>query len=63
MNSFRYVLAACWIPGITLVAVLEERELRERFGKEYEDYCSRVPMFIPRLGPTPSKEANHDAGE
>lgn len=27
----------------------EEKLLRERFGAEYESYCSRVPRFIPKL--------------
>jgi protein-S-isoprenylcysteine O-methyltransferase Ste14 len=43
-----YIACALWIPGMWLVAVLEEMELRERFGKEFEDYQRRVPRFIPR---------------
>jgi len=31
------------------VVYLEEPELRERFGKQYEDYCRRVPRWLPRL--------------
>ncbi|MFX1549451.1 MAG: methyltransferase family protein [Promethearchaeota archaeon] len=27
----------------------EERELTKEFGKEYEDYMKKVPMFIPRI--------------
>ena len=27
----------------------EEREPRDRFGTEYEAYCARVPLFIPKL--------------
>ncbi len=27
----------------------EESDLRQRFGKSYEDYASRVPRFLPRL--------------
>ncbi len=27
----------------------EEKLLHERFGAEYESYCSRVPRFIPKL--------------
>ena len=28
---------------------IEERELRERFGAEYEAYRARVPRFLPRF--------------
>jgi len=31
------------------VVRIEERELRERFGAEYEAYCARVSRFIPKL--------------
>jgi protein-S-isoprenylcysteine O-methyltransferase Ste14 len=48
-----------WIAG-TLVAVYfgvfyyfvmrnEERDLRERFGAAFDDYCARVPLFAPRV--------------
>jgi len=35
---------------LALLAIVrwEERELRQRFGAEYEAYCARVPRFIPR---------------
>ncbi len=32
------------------VIVLEERELREHFGAEFEEYRREVPAFIPRIG-------------
>ena len=47
--------AGCWIvviamvPVLHLVVLLEERELRERFGEAYRDYAARVPRYIPRL--------------
>jgi protein-S-isoprenylcysteine O-methyltransferase Ste14 len=31
------------------VVLLEEPATRRRFGAEYQDYCSRVPRWIPRL--------------
>jgi len=37
--------------GFHLFVVLyEEPTLRRRFGAEYEDYCRRVPRWIPLLG-------------
>jgi protein-S-isoprenylcysteine O-methyltransferase Ste14 len=62
-GSFLALLGACllagtrmvWIVGtawtvLMLAAILmEERELLERFGASYEDYCRRVPRFIPSL--------------
>jgi protein-S-isoprenylcysteine O-methyltransferase Ste14 len=44
-----YVVVALSFPAIYLIVLLEERELVERFGREYEDYCRRVPRFVPRL--------------
>ncbi len=44
-----YVVAGLTIPALWLVVVLEERELRQRFGAEYEGYCRRVPRFLPPL--------------
>ncbi len=28
---------------------LEEQDLRKHYGKEYAEYCKKVPAFIPRL--------------
>jgi protein-S-isoprenylcysteine O-methyltransferase Ste14 len=43
-----WVLYALTFPAIHIVVLLEERELRERFGAPYEDYCRRVPRYIPK---------------
>lgn len=43
-----YVLFALWLPTLPAIVALEERELRDRFGRAYEDYCRRVPRFVPR---------------
>jgi protein-S-isoprenylcysteine O-methyltransferase Ste14 len=43
-----YVIAIAIIPALYLVVVLEEKELRDRFGEEYVRYCERVPRFFPR---------------
>jgi protein-S-isoprenylcysteine O-methyltransferase Ste14 len=45
-----YVLALVLVPALYLVVVLEERELRERFGEDYVTYSQRVPRFIPWRG-------------
>ncbi|MFQ6097953.1 MAG: methyltransferase family protein [Armatimonadota bacterium] len=44
-----YVLAAAYWPTIYVIVLLEERELKHRFGEAYEEYCRRVPRFIPGL--------------
>ena len=43
-----YVVTLLSIPGIWLVVVMEERELRERFGEAWVEYSRRVPRFVPR---------------
>ncbi len=38
-----------------LIPLLEEPQLRRRFGAAYIEYCNHVPRFVPRLKPwTPS---------
>ena len=46
-----YVTFALSLPTLYLLVLLEERELRERFGAAYEAYCRRVPRFVPRRRP------------
>ncbi len=43
-----YVAAALTIVAIFIIVVIEEKELRQRFGQAYVDYSARVPRFIPR---------------
>ena len=45
-----YILAVLTILGIHAVVVLEEKELGERFGEQYDAYKARVPRYIPRGG-------------
>lgn len=44
-----YVAVAVFIPGLYAIIALEERELIERFGDQYREYCKTVPRLIPRL--------------
>lgn len=37
-----------WLGFFAFVLLHEEPTLREKFGKEYEDYCARVGRWIPR---------------
>jgi methanethiol S-methyltransferase len=44
-----HLLFAAILTGyMVLAATIEERDLVAYFGKHYEDYRSRVPMFVPR---------------
>ena len=56
-----FAIAGCsLVLGIALVALFlliylpvmrrEETFLRQKFGKEFEDYSARVPLFVPRIG-------------
>jgi len=42
LTAFAIVTGAIMIP-------MEEHELRQRFGSEYDRYAERVPMILPRL--------------
>ncbi|HUZ47721.1 MAG TPA: hypothetical protein VMW54_13880, partial [Terriglobia bacterium] len=40
-----------------IVAPLEERELREQYGPEYESYARTAPRFIPSFWRRPRKSS------
>src|SRR5712664_3141630 len=43
-------IGAAFFAGTTLFVLLyEEPTLRRKFGAEYDDYCRRVPRWIPRF--------------
>jgi protein-S-isoprenylcysteine O-methyltransferase Ste14 len=44
-----YILFLLMLPVLFFVILLEERELRDRFGDQYVKYSARVPRFIPRF--------------
>jgi protein-S-isoprenylcysteine O-methyltransferase Ste14 len=44
-----YLMVALWVPGIYVIVLLEEKELRDHFGEIYLAYCRRVPRFVPKL--------------
>jgi protein-S-isoprenylcysteine O-methyltransferase Ste14 len=37
--------------NVVYIPLVEEPQLRRRFGDAYADYCRRVPRFVPRLRP------------
>jgi protein-S-isoprenylcysteine O-methyltransferase Ste14 len=46
-----YIVVVLCLPLVYFVVRLEERELKERFGTAYEEYCRRVPRFVPKPRP------------
>jgi protein-S-isoprenylcysteine O-methyltransferase Ste14 len=44
-----WIVAAVWTVLTGMAIAMEERELGKRFGAAYEEYCRRVPRFIPRV--------------
>jgi protein-S-isoprenylcysteine O-methyltransferase Ste14 len=46
-----YVALPLSLAALYLIVILEEKELRNRFGSQYEKYCHSVPRFIPRRAP------------
>ncbi|MGO9996103.1 MAG: methyltransferase family protein [Steroidobacteraceae bacterium] len=40
-----------WLTFFAFVLLYEEPALRRKFGKQYEEFCIRVPRWIPRIKP------------
>jgi protein-S-isoprenylcysteine O-methyltransferase Ste14 len=55
-----YVLFAATCAWVLAVVHLEERELRDRFGTQWDEYAARVPRFLPNLH-APPKAASQSA--
>jgi protein-S-isoprenylcysteine O-methyltransferase Ste14 len=54
-NWFLVATLLIYIAQVGMQVRLEERELRQRFGVQYERYLKAVPRFIPRLTPVDPK--------
>ena len=44
-----YAMMAATVPVVYLLTLVEERELRARFGEQYVRYSERVPRIIPQM--------------
>ena len=51
MSSGRFEFSALATLYLLVGLRLEERNLREELGPEYDLYCANVPMLIPRARP------------
>lgn len=48
-THWMWITAVIWAALMFAAILLEEREMRVRFGAAYNDYCRRVPRFFPRF--------------
>jgi protein-S-isoprenylcysteine O-methyltransferase Ste14 len=48
--SFFIITITQWGWVIAFLFLVEEKELREKFGEEYKAYSQQVPMLFPKLG-------------
>lgn len=47
-TSVMWIVASVWAALMLASILLEEREMRQRFGATYDEYCRRVPRFWPK---------------
>jgi protein-S-isoprenylcysteine O-methyltransferase Ste14 len=40
-----------WLTFFAFILLYEEPALSRKFGKQYEEYCMRVPRWFPRIRP------------
>jgi protein-S-isoprenylcysteine O-methyltransferase Ste14 len=48
-TAFAWIMFAIWLPCVLLSILLEEREMRRRFGAAYKEYSRATPRFLPRF--------------
>jgi protein-S-isoprenylcysteine O-methyltransferase Ste14 len=46
-TNFAWIVFAIWFACVMFSIYLEEREMRRRFGKAYEEYARATPRFLP----------------
>ncbi len=46
--TFLLLTVMIWIAVVTFLLKVEEVELREKFGSQYEEYSKKVPMIVPK---------------
>lgn len=44
-----YIMALLCLPALHVLVLVEERELRARFGEAYAAYSARVPRYVPTI--------------
>jgi protein-S-isoprenylcysteine O-methyltransferase Ste14 len=48
-TAWAWTVGAIWLVFVLVSILLEEREMRHRFGPAYEAYCRAVPRFLPKF--------------
>jgi len=48
-TKFAWTVSTVWLACVLLSILLEEREMRRRFGPAYETYSRATPRFFPRF--------------
>jgi protein-S-isoprenylcysteine O-methyltransferase Ste14 len=48
-TNFAWIVSAIWCAFVLFSIFLEEREMRRRFGADYQTYSHNTPRFLPRL--------------